>query len=90
MVVAHLPPAVTRARRGVVLLGLGAAAGVVVAASGLVARERPGVPSDAVAVVNGQPIAAADYARVLAAVAAPEGQVLAAENRRMVLDVSST
>jgi parvulin-like peptidyl-prolyl isomerase len=88
VVVTDLPPAVTRPRRGVVLLALGAAAGIAAAASGLVTRGRsPRLPDDAVAEVNGQPIATVDYERVLGALASDrrEGS-LGPEDRQRVLD----
>jgi hypothetical protein len=77
-------------RRGTVLLAIGAAAGVVVAASGVVERRDANamrVPDDAVATVNGEPIRRVDYQRALAAFASDrrDGR-LDAELRRAVLD----
>ncbi len=62
------PAAGAGSRRGVVLLVLGAATGIVLAAVGLLGGEG-GLPANAVARVNGQPIAADDYLRAVAAVA---------------------
>lgn len=52
------------------LLLAGAVTGVVLATAGLVRAPERGLPDDAVAVVNGQPIRRADYETALAAVAA--------------------
>jgi hypothetical protein len=90
VVLAHLPPAMTSSRRSVVLLAAGAAAGIALAASGLVAGARArgtALPADVVAQVNGQPIAAADYERVLAGLAGDRrAGELAPEDRQRVLD----
>jgi parvulin-like peptidyl-prolyl isomerase len=90
VVVADLRPALSMAsaRRGVLLLAAGATIGLGLAASGLVARERPpGVPADAVALVNGQPIQTEDYARVLAGLGSDRrGGRLEADDRQLVLD----
>jgi parvulin-like peptidyl-prolyl isomerase len=90
VVVADLPEAMTAPRRGVVLLAVGAAAGIGVAFSGLAARARDRVaalPAGAVALVNGQPILAADYERVLTALAGDRRSGVAApEDRARVLD----
>ena len=76
------------ARRGLLLLALGAVLGIGLAASGLVARERAGgLPDDAVALVNGQAIPAEDYERVLGAVGTDRrAGTLAPEDRQLVLD----
>lgn len=76
------------ARRGLLLLAIGAGLGVCLAASGLVARERAtGLGADAVAVVNGQPVLAEDYQRILGGLVADRrGGELAAEDRQRVLD----
>jgi hypothetical protein len=76
-------------RRGSTLLALGAALGVVLAAAGLLASGREsssGIPSDAVARVNGTTIRMADYERTLSALAGDRREGLSADDRRRALD----
>ena len=71
------------------LLAAGAAAGIALAASGLVDASRRGgggMPRDAVAVVNGAPIRQDEYERTLAAVANDRREPLDAADTRHVLD----
>jgi hypothetical protein len=70
------------------LLVAGAAAGIALAASGLVDASRRGgaMPRDAVAVVNGAPIRQDEYERTLAAVANDRRAPLDAADKRHVLD----
>jgi parvulin-like peptidyl-prolyl isomerase len=92
VVVADLRPPVTimnRLDRSSILLALGAASGLVVAAGGLLASGRgtaPALAPDTVARVNGVPIRADDYRRALDAVAADRREAPDAELRRHVLD----
>ncbi len=74
-------------RRALVLLAVGAAAGVALAASGLIAV-KPGssLPHGAAAQVNGELIRSEDYERTLAGVAGDRRDGLAAADRRRVLD----
>jgi len=77
-------------RRGTLLLVVGAAAGVVIAASGVAERRANSamhIPDDAVATVNGEPIRRVDYQRALAAFASDrrDGR-LDDDLRRRVLD----
>ena len=83
------PDAVTSSRRSVLVLALGAATGVVLAAAGLVATERGGgsaLPAAAVARVNGEIIRAEDYERILAALADDRRAPITDEQRRQVLE----
>jgi parvulin-like peptidyl-prolyl isomerase len=76
-------------RRSLVLLTLGAALGVVVAAGGLIApalNRHSSLPADAVARVNDVIIRSEDYERLLAAVAQDRRDSLDAEQRRRVLE----
>ena len=74
--------------RPLVLLSLGAAAGIALAASGLVGASPrgAGMPRDAVAVVNGAPIRQDEYQRTLAAMANDRREPLDAADRQHVLD----
>jgi hypothetical protein len=75
-------------KRPIALLALGAAAGLALAAAGLLAtdRETGALPDDAVAAVNGTPVRRADYERAVEALASDRrGRVDDAE-RRHVLD----
>ena len=75
-------------RRPLVLLSIGAALGIVVAAAGLLERASPTghLPSGAVALVNGTPIRLEDYQRVLTAVDADRRTALDEAQRRAVLE----
>lgn len=76
-------------RRTLVLLALGAAAGLLAAAGAIVAPSStmaPGLPDDAVAIVNGVVIREDDYARLLAGFESDTRGALDAEDRRHVLD----
>jgi parvulin-like peptidyl-prolyl isomerase len=68
------------------LLALGAAAGLLAAATSLLGAPDAGLPGGAVAAVNGTPIRAEEYERLLAALAADRRTPLDAEDRRFVLD----
>ncbi|RIL06076.1 MAG: hypothetical protein DCC71_07970, partial [Proteobacteria bacterium] len=74
--------------RPVVLLALGAIAGLVAAAAGLVApaRDAAVLPGDAIAQVNGTPLRRADYERAVEALAADRRGALAEDDKRHVLD----
>ena len=74
--------------RPLVLLSLGAAAGIALAASGLVGASPrgAGMPRDAVAVVNGTAIRRDEYDRTLAALANDRRELLDAADKRHVLD----
>jgi hypothetical protein len=74
-------------RRSVILLGIGAAAGLALASARLVWRpaDAATLPAEAVAVVNGQPIARADFERAVDAVASDRRAGLAAGDRARVL-----
>jgi parvulin-like peptidyl-prolyl isomerase len=74
-------------RRPIVLLVLGMAAGVVMAAAGLTTGGgSDSLPSDLVALVNGQPIRAEEFERLLAALDTDRRNGLAPDDRRHVLD----
>jgi parvulin-like peptidyl-prolyl isomerase len=75
-------------RRALVLLAVGAAAGVALAASGLVALKPNArfLPPGAAARVNGEVVRSEDYARMLAGVAEDRRAGIAAQDRRHVLD----
>jgi len=76
-------------RRPLILLAVGALAGVVLAASGLVrtvAETGGPLPSDAVASVNGTAILKDDYNRIIAGVTGDRREALTPEDRRRVLD----
>jgi hypothetical protein len=78
-----------KSRRGSVLLALGAAAGVVIAALGLVGPGRnagAALPRGAVARVNGEIIGAEDYQRVVAALGSDRRDGVDDTQRRHVLD----
>jgi len=79
------PPA---SRRGTALLALGAGAGILAAAAGLVGRADLGrsLPAGAVARVNGQLITAEEYRRVLAGLAADRRAGVDDQGRRQVLE----
>lgn len=73
--------------RALLLLALGAAAGLACAALGLLRGEAgAGLPTDAVASVNGEPVPADELERMLAALASDRREPLDAEARRQVLD----
>ena len=74
--------------RPLVLLSLGAAAGIALAASGLIGASPRGggVPRDAVAVVNGAPIRQDEYERTFAAMASDRRAPLDAADKQHVLD----
>ncbi len=79
----------TGLHRGDVLLGVGTAAGLVLAAAGLLGSGRAAssaLPADAVARVNGVPIRADDYRRTLDAVAQDRREPPDEALRRHVLD----
>jgi len=85
------PPAVARRpqTRALLLLAAGAALGIVLAAAGLVGHARglgDSLPSDAVAVVNGQVIRTEDYERVVGALTQDRRDGLADGDRRRVVD----
>jgi parvulin-like peptidyl-prolyl isomerase len=73
-------------RRPLVLLGAGGAAGLALAALGLLDPGDAGLPPGAVATVNGEPILAQDLERTLAALAADRREPLDADDRRHVLE----
>jgi len=75
-------------RRALAVLAVGAAAGIVLAASGLVAvRPNAGsLPRGAAARVNGELVRSEDYERLLVGVAEDRRAGIAAEDRRHVLD----
>lgn len=76
-------------RRASLLLGIGMVAGLLAAAYGLLApsnRATPGLPADAVAVVNGDVILQSDYDRLLAGFARDARNPIDEEARRHVLD----
>lgn len=78
-----------RQRLSLGLLALGAAAGVVLAAAGLVGLKRneaSSVPAGAAARVNGELIRSADYERTLAGLAGDRRDGIDADQRRRVLD----
>jgi parvulin-like peptidyl-prolyl isomerase len=74
-------------RRSVALLGIGAATGLAFASARLVWRppDAAALPPQAVAVVNGQPIARADFERAVDAVASDRRAGLAPGDRARVL-----
>jgi parvulin-like peptidyl-prolyl isomerase len=72
--------------RALWLLAGGVALGLAVAAFGLLRGGGPGLPGDAVATVNGEPIPADEYERTLAAFAADRRAPLDDEDRRHVRD----
>lgn len=76
-----------QSRRALTLLALGAAAGVALAASGLV-TVKPGssLPDGAAARVNGELIRSEDYERTLAGLAGDRRDGIAADDRRHVLN----
>jgi parvulin-like peptidyl-prolyl isomerase len=75
-------------RRPLILLGIGAALGIGVAAAGLLERTSAAghLPSGAVALVNGTPIRFEDYQRVLTAVDSDRRTALDDAQRRAILD----
>ncbi len=73
------------ARRARLLLGLGAAAGLVAVAMGLLSPE-PDLPSHAVARVNDSLISSAEYERAIAALAGDSRSVPSQADREHVLD----
>jgi parvulin-like peptidyl-prolyl isomerase len=75
-------------RRAPAVLAIGAAIGVVLAATGLVNVRRSGssLPRGAAASVNGEIIRSADYQRTLAGVASDRRDGVGAGERRQVLD----
>jgi len=78
-----------QSRRAVLLLALGAATGIVLAAAGLVATERgvgSSLPTGAVARVNGDLINMEDYQRLLGGLADDQREAITDEQRRRVLD----
>ncbi len=81
---------VGRRDRGSLLLAIGAIIGVVVAASGVLGADRDNaakVPSNAVAVVNGEAILLADYTRALRALASDQrNDTIATAAKRRVLE----
>ncbi|MGH7818470.1 MAG: peptidyl-prolyl cis-trans isomerase [Candidatus Binatia bacterium] len=77
------------AARGTIALVVGAGAGVVLAAAGLLAPGaalRSGVPEGVAASVNGEPIRTESYERAVAAVAADRRSELSAADRRQILE----
>jgi parvulin-like peptidyl-prolyl isomerase len=76
------------ARRATRLLGLGALLGLLATAGGLMLEDRAGagLPSDVVAMVNGQALRAEQYERALAALASDRREPLGDTERRHVLD----
>jgi parvulin-like peptidyl-prolyl isomerase len=91
---AELQPAFTvmepqaTSRRAPILLAIGAAIGIVLAATGLVNVKRQGsaLPLGVAARVNGEIIRSADYQRTLAGVASDRRDGVDAGERRQVLD----
>lgn len=81
-----LAPTAPAARRPIVLLLAGAALGALAAAAGLSGQAGDRLPAGAVALVNGEVIREADYARALAAITADTRGALRADDRRRVLD----
>jgi parvulin-like peptidyl-prolyl isomerase len=74
-------------RRPLVLLGLGALIGAGLAAAGVgKSMRRDGLPSGAVAVVNGEAIRADDYARAVQGLAGDARSPITEADRRHVLD----
>jgi parvulin-like peptidyl-prolyl isomerase len=76
-------------RSGLLLLGLGAGLGIILAATGLVDVKRTGgslPPRGAAALVNGELIRNEDFARTLAGVAADRRDGVDGQQRRLVLD----
>jgi parvulin-like peptidyl-prolyl isomerase len=72
--------------RALWLLAGGVALGLAGAAFGLLRGDGAGLPGDAIATVNGEPIPADEYERTLAAFAADRRAPLSDEDRRHVLD----
>lgn len=74
--------------RPVALLAIGAAAGLAIAAAGLVTAPRDAreLPDDAVAAVNGSPVRRADYERAIDALATDRRDPLDEGDKRHVLD----
>jgi len=85
---AHRPEARNESRRVLVLLTLGAAAGLMLAAIGLLRSDdlAAGLPDDAVAVVNGVAIRTQAYQRALNALAADRRSPIGLEEERHVLN----
>ena len=76
-------------RAGLLLLGLGAGLGIILAATGLVDVKRTNgslPPRGAAALVNGELIRSEDFARTLAGVAADRRDGVDGQQRRQVLD----
>ena len=85
----HAFVAIRASTRPPLLLGIGAAVGIVLAAIGLVgagSRSSRGISNGVVARVNGTAITTDDYQRVLSALAQDRRDGLTAEDRRVVLD----
>ena len=78
----------TASRRALVVLAIGAAAGVVLAASGLVhiKPNAASLPQGAVAKVNGEVVRSEDYERTVAGLASDRRDGITAEDRRHVVD----
>jgi parvulin-like peptidyl-prolyl isomerase len=68
------------------LLALGAVAGLACAVAGLFAHDAGGMPADAVALVNGEPVARQTFERALAALAGDRRNPMSEEDRRHVLE----
>lgn len=83
-----MEPTSTDDRRAIVLLAFGAAAGIALAGFGIARSGGNDIalPPDAVAVVNGQPIASEAFARFADAVATERRQELDAAARRRLLE----
>jgi parvulin-like peptidyl-prolyl isomerase len=75
-------------QRGTILLAAGAAAGILLAASGLIASSGDGgsLAPGTIATVNGEPIAREEYDRTLAALAGDRRGGIGDKERRWVLD----
>lgn len=78
----------SRSLRSTILLSVGAAAGIVLAAAGLMTSSslRGGLPNHALARVNGELIRAEEYQAILGAVAADRRNEIDAAERRRLLD----
>ena len=78
----------SRSTRPRVLLGIGAALGLALAALDLVGarHDAASLPDGAIAVVDGVPIPTSDYERALAALSADRRSALDDDDRRRVLD----
>src|SRR5262245_32017925 len=84
---ARMRSAVQQPRRPIILLVAGAFVGAALAAAGLTVSAHSGaLPAGVVAMVNGQPIATEDYARMLQAVASDKRDPLSGADRQHVLD----